>query len=456
MRSTPPSRRFGRVPGGFLLPGALILLAAISSGEGKILSKTEILEGADARIERYRKGDAVLRLIGPDGKPPPPGASAQIEQIRHRFLFGCNIFQLGTWGDPEKDAGYEKRFADLFNFATLPFYWWGYEKVQGKPDYPRTERIIPWCREHGVTMKGHPLAWNWVDPSWLPDDSNEVLRLQFARIRDCILRFRSDIHYWDVVNEATEYDRPGPRDQAPKLTAAIKEMGVENFLRKAFRTARAADPNAVLLINDYQTSPAYAEKVISKLVDEDGKPLYDVIGIQSHQHGGAWTPEQTWEVCERFAVFGVPLHFTETTFLSGKEGWELKKKEGSWPSTPEGEARQAEQAARFYTILFSHPAVEAITWWDFCDGRTWQGAPSGLIRADMSPKPAYDALHDLIRKKWWTRLSAKIGDDGTASFRGFYGRYEVRVETDGGVWSGRFELNPDSQGPIPVALRPAE
>jgi hypothetical protein len=29
--------------------------------------------------------------------------------------------------------------------------------------------------------------------------------------------------------------------------------------------------------------------------------------------------------------------------------------------------RQADEAERFYTMLFSYPAVEGIFWWDFAD-----------------------------------------------------------------------------------------
>jgi len=44
-----------------------------------------------------------------------------------------------------------------------------------------------------------------------------------------------------------------------------------------------------------------------------------------------------------------------------------------------GEARQADYAERFNTLLFSRPSVEAITWWDLRDAG-WQGAPGGLVR----------------------------------------------------------------------------
>ena len=87
------------------------------------------------------------------------------------------------------------------------------------------------------------------------------------------------------------------------------------------------------------------------------------------------------------------LHRVEIRILSGDRQWEKK---GDWPSTPEGEAYQAQEAARIYTLLFSHPAVEAITWWDFSDRQAWQHAPAGLLRSDMTPKPAYDELKKLL------------------------------------------------------------
>ena len=126
----------------------------------------------------------------------------------------------------------------------------------------------------------------------------------------------------------------------------------------------------MLLINDYRTDPPY-ERVIEQLVDGSGKRLYDAIGIQSHMHGGTWATARIWEVCERFSRFGAPLHFTETTILSAAPGW---AKPNPWVTTPEGEAYQAKEVVRFYTMLFSHPAVEAITWWDFSDWHAWQVA----------------------------------------------------------------------------------
>jgi len=409
--------------------------------------RNEILGQVDARIEKHRKGDAVLKLAGPDGKPLQNGLVVQIEQKRHKFLFGCNIFKLGRCRTPEDNAAYEKRFAELLNFATLPFYWWNYERRQGQPEDERTGQIVRWCRQHNITTKGHPLAWNYVDPPWLRDKPNQAMQLQFKRIARCVRKFKGDIDIWDVVNEATHYDREQIKKQAPILTEAIRKMGVGSYIREAFKTARRANPKATLLMNDYRTDKNYVGKVISELIDENDQPMYDVIGIQSHMHGGCWPVRKTWEVCERFAKFGKPLHFTETTVVSGPRA------QKGWLTTPEGEKRQAEQVAEFYRILFSHPAVEAITWWDFTDQNAWQRAPAGLIREDMTPKPAYEELERLIKGKWWTKAETTTDTGSTAKIRGFLGDYEVSARVDGKKVTGTFRLDKIAMDKIDVRMK---
>ena len=436
--------------------GAASLALSVSLSAAAQESRDRILDEADKRIDSHRRGSAVLKVSGPDGKPLERGLDVKIEQKRHRFLFGCNIFKVYRCRTADDNAAYEKYFDELLNFATLPFYWWNYERQQGKPDDERTDQVVRWCKEHGFSTKGHPLAWNYVDPRWLADDPPAAMEAQLERIGRCVRRFRNDIDIWDVVNEATHYDREHVKKQAPILTEAIAKMGVGNYVCEAFRVAREANPDATLLINDYRVDSDYEEKVISRLVDDGGEPLYDVIGIQSHMHGGRWPVQKTWEVCERFAKFGKPLHFTETTFVSGEQGWDLREKSQDpnfrWVSTDRGEERQARDVAEFYRILFSHPAVEAITWWDFTDQNAWQAAPAGLLRDDMTPKPAYDELKRLIKGQWWTKTQATVGSGGQARFRGFFGQYEVTASTGGRKLTGTFWLDKSAQGATEIQL----
>ncbi len=409
-------------------------------------SKEHILAGADDRIEKYRKADAVLKLLGPDGKPLSPGTSAKIEQTNHRFLFGSNIFRLHQCASPKANAAYEKRYAGLLNFATLPFYWARYEPENGKPNDDRTREIVKWCKAHNITPKGHPLVWNLADPKWLPKDPQKAMDVQFERARQCTERFKGDIDIWDVVNEATHYDRDHFLERAPILTEAITKMGVGEYVRRSFEAARAGNPDATLIINDYRADDDFGQKVVSQ--------LYDVIGIQSHMHVGYWGVEKTWNICENFAKFAKPIHFTELTILSGKlkedDDW-FSRREG-WLTTEEGEKRQAQQVAELYTLLFSHPAVEAVTVWDFTDYNAWQGAPSGYIRKDMTPKPAYLKLKQLIKRKWWTTTKTVIARDAKARFRGFHGQYKVTAQTPTRKLTGSFALDKSTKETIQVKL----
>jgi hypothetical protein len=132
----------------------------------------------------------------------------------------------------------------------------------------------------------------------------------------------------------------------------------------------------------------------------------------------------------------MPLHFTELTILSGRpkatDDNEWHRRRDDWPSTPEGEAAQLDYGSALYTLLFSHPAVEAITCWDFSDNGEWQGAPAGLVRADMSPKPLYDWLAEAFGERWTTRAKVTTDAEGRARVRAFFGEHDMTVRTSSG------------------------
>ena len=68
--------------------------------------------------------------------------------------------------------------------------------------------------------------------------------LQLSRIDDCVARFRGLIDRWDVVNEATHFDRDEFSKRSPKLTAMWAQVGQVEFTRGCFRRARQANPQA--------------------------------------------------------------------------------------------------------------------------------------------------------------------------------------------------------------------
>ena len=242
--------------------------------------------------------------------------------------------------------------------------------------------------------------------------------------------YRGVIDMWDVINEVVIMPVFDKYDNA--VTRICRELGRTPLVKAVFEAARESNPDAVLLINDFNVSPAY-EHLLEELLEAE-VPI-GAIGIQSHQHQGYWGREKLEDVLARFSRFGLPIHFTENTLISGEimpayiedlNDWQVD----SWPSTPEGEERQAREIAEMYAILFAHPQVEAITTWDFNDG-CWLKAPSGFVHEDNSEKPSYHALRKLIHGEWETHEELCTDAGGFVSFTGFKGGYTLSTEAGG-------------------------
>ena len=131
----------------------------------------EYLAKARANIEQFRKGDVAITVTDGLGRPVQ-GAQIEVNQVTQEFLFGNQIWEMaGMWPkDQAKLDVLKQRFKALYNFAIVPFYWSAYEKKPGFPEWQGNEAMIKWLRENGFTLKGHPLAWNYFEPRWLPDD----------------------------------------------------------------------------------------------------------------------------------------------------------------------------------------------------------------------------------------------------------------------------------------------
>ena len=381
----------------------------------------------------HRKADARVQILNPDCTPFA-NRPVQIDQTSHEFLFGCGAFDavaLMKIPDGQRKAFLRQRMEKwlaLFNYGTLPFYWGRYEPEEGKTAYPETMAAAKWLREQGVRVKGHPLCWHTACTPWLMQYSNEeIMRRQIERIHRDVNAYKGVIGLWDVINEVVIMPVFDKYDNA--ITRICKEKGRIRLVKEVFAAARESDPDAVLLINDFNTSVSY--EILLEGLLEAGVPI-SAIGIQSHQHQGYWGLDKLNNVLERFSRFGLPIHFTENTLISGAimpahiedlNDWQVD----SWPSTPEGEERQAREISEMYTTLFSHPLVEAITTWDFNDG-CWLKAPSGFVREDNSEKPSYYALQKLIHGDWETHQTLSTDANGCLSFTGFKGGYTLKAD----------------------------
>jgi GH35 family endo-1,4-beta-xylanase len=396
----------------------------------------------DQAIRQHRTTHATVTLTHQGS--PLVNQEVVVRQLKHRFLFGSN------WGEStialanDELAGAEKELAErrnehflqLFNQVTLPFYWGRFEPQRGQPDTQRILNTARWYHAQGCVLKGHPLCWHTLTAAWLlPLTQREILQAQVTRIQRDVADFAGVIDMWDVINEAVIMPLFDRYDNG--ITRLCREMGRIELIRTMFETARATNPRATLLLNDFDVSPAYDILVEGCL--EAGIPI-DVIGIQSHMHQGYWGVERTQYVLEQFARFKRPIHFTENTIVSGHlmppEIIDLNDYQVSdWSSTTGGEERQAREVVLHYKTLLAHPLVEAITWWDLSDGG-WLNAPAGLLRKDHSPKPAYEELLKLVKGEWWLAPTKMTSDaNGQFSFTGFLGEYDLSLENQRATFS---------------------
>ncbi len=380
-----------------------------------------LLKGADERIERLRKEDVTVVVLDRRGWPVR-NAQVKIEQTRHAFLFGCAALSLLGHADPAQEASYEKRFGDLFNFATVLTYWQDTDPEPNRQSLEKLTAKVQRLNAMNIRVKGHPLILAGAAPRWIPSDPDAVRELNRKRITDLVSHFKGGITVWDVVGDATT--ATGVQNG---IGAWARKAGTTQFTADALTWARAANPDATLLYNDYKLDADYTNLIQG--VEKANAPL-DVLGLEAHMGGGQeWSMQKVWETAERFRPLGKALHFSEITVPSDDPTTDHSK---SWPSTPEGEQRQADYVEKLYTLLFSHPSVQGIAWWNFVDG-DWDRNPGGLLRSDLSPKPAYERLRKLINEKWRTRISGTTDRNGLLKFRGFRGRYIITVQNDQGA-----------------------
>ena len=403
-----------------------------------------------SNIEKYRKGDVKIVLMDKDGKLIQD-AKVVVKQTSHEFRFGANLLMLDEFESDEKNVKYRKYFSDVFNIATLPFYWDSLEPERYNPRYskdsvkvyrrPAPDLCIEFCEEHGIEPREHGLAYEAFFPKWLYDAPLDEIKFELERrYKEISDRYADKIPTTEVTNEMVwEKGKTVFYDQ-------------NDYVEWCFKLAEKYFPNNQLCINEHTSSCwkergrstdnyfAYIEANMLK-----GARI-DAIGMQFHMFNinkgiseydytrKTYNPEILYKNMDLYSSLNKPLQITEVTIPA-------------YSNDSIDEEIQADIIEKLYTVWFSHPSVEQIIYWNLVDGyaHLWDPDPEkikasqgdmtigenvyygGLLRFDLSPKPAYYKLKDLIYNKWNTSLSLKTDNIGEASFRGFYGKYDVEI-----------------------------
>jgi len=428
-----------------------VLNNTVGKAKNRQIDKTKIeqeyLEKARQNIEQYRKGDASLIFIDSKGNPLK-NIAVEINQVSQDFLFGNIAWEITGLGwkdgglidkEPYKLDQLNQKFKELFNFAIIPYYWTFYEYKAGNPEWQRREAAIKWYLENDITLKGHPLGWtnSYGTPEWLlklpADIATDLLK---ARIYENVIGYKGRVNIWDVVNEPanTVPWEIALKDTTNNDNLRYKGMTIDQiapWVENAYKWADHANPDGTYILNEFATLafPEIRERfyqLIKELLRRS-TPIKG-IGIQAHEPREEWfSPVEMYATFDLYSEFNLPIHITEFMPQSGGKaitGW----REGIWT-----EEAQAECAEQFYTLAFGHPSVVSINWWGLSDRNIWLPG-GGLLDEEYNSKPVYDRLMKLIKEDWMTKnVTLKSDKKGFVEFRGFYGKYRVKITKPDGT-----------------------
>lgn len=399
-----------------------------------------------ARIDDIRKAPLRVCVVDATGAPVP-GASVEVEQQEHAFVFGTTLDMRKLHPAHRQgvdSTAYERLLTSgMFNLLVPgnEFKWPAWTGAFGgfyRPE--RATEALDWAEQRGVAMKGHVLVWNLpgkvrreteMDPAKVTSAIRE-------RITDAAGQYRGRLVYWDVINENYKHNT---------LTNLLGDDVVVDWFKLA---RQAAGPNARLLWNEIHVLPdtqrgrevrAHTLARVQNLIDKDA-PV-DMIGIQGHLSVGpaSPSPEFVLEKLDEIATLGLPIQITEFDV-------NVRDRED-----PDQLAFQADYTRDFLIATFSHPAVEGVIYWTPVAFKWLPDA--ALAEKDLTLRPHGEVWRELVTQTWWTRTQGTTDVHGVYATDAFRGKHLVRVTQGDRLYEVEITLGADADNEtIIIDLKP--
>lgn len=289
---------------------------------------------------------------------------------------------------------------DEFNAVTvksfMPFGPW--TNYPAAIDTSAHVNNVGWARSHGKRVHAHILVYPTenVRLPWFQNlDNSQVESTLSQYVATMAGSTSGEVWVWDVVNEIVGdngdvMDADGLRIGLGSGDGfiAYKEYAAmgPGYIAKSFEWARAADPNAILIVNEYavETVNDKSDRLLNyciKLRDQ-GVPI-DGVGFQNHWLDIRYEPnyDSIRENFQRFADAGFKIFITEMDIAA------VHSRDND-PTPPT--AAQLAQQRRVYTellkIALDQPACKSLLMWDFTDESSWlQHTDFTLTLADRRP-----------------------------------------------------------------------
>ncbi|MBO5585974.1 MAG: endo-1,4-beta-xylanase [Bacteroidaceae bacterium] len=342
--------------------------------------------------------------------------------------------QFGRNPDANPDKGYKDTYQGYFTVgvavnmrnindpATVEIIKKNYNSVTAENDmkpisvhpkegvwtWDNADAIANFCRQNGIKMRGHCLCWHSQFCDWMFTDSKgkEVTKEVFyKRLREhihaVVNRYKDVVYAWDVVNEAMSDAGRGWRGQEPnpyRESRAYKLCGDE-FIAKAFEFAHEADPNAILVYNDYNAfQPAKRDRIYNmvKKMQAAGVPITG-IGMQGHYNAYGPDESEVEEAIKKYSELVKHIQVTELDIRLNEEmGGQLQFSRGQEGAAP-GHlvTMQTDRYIKLFRLFRKYKdIIDNVTFWNVSDRDSWVGVNNHPLPFDenLRPKQVYYSL----------------------------------------------------------------
>lgn len=276
------------------------------------------------------------------------------------------------------------------------------EPQPGRYDFSGGDTLLAFAQKHGMAMRGHPLVWYAANPPWLAE---KVLaggdeKLLTGYVSAVAGHYRGRMHSWDVVNEALAPDGSGWRD-----CFWLRRFGPA-YLDLAFHAARATDPGALLVYNDFGCEQGAGANDRFR-----GRTLDLLDGLQRRG-----VPVQALGLQGHLSAFGVKVDQKKLrAFLAEVQTRGLQilvteldvDDEGGPADIVSRDRAVADETRRFLDVVLDCPATVAVLSWGLSDRYldppdSWRLKLAGW----RDRKLPYDAA--MARKPMWDAIAAAL------------------------------------------------
>jgi endo-1,4-beta-xylanase len=246
--------------------------------------------------------------------------------------------------------------------------------TQPKPQeyfFDDADALMSFAQDHDIKVRGHNFVWHQAIPEWFAATvtKDNARQIMVDHIRTVGGRYKGKIHSWDVVNEAI-WIKDGRPDGLRSSSPWFAMLGPD-YLDLAYRTAREADPQALLTYNDYgieydteeEEHKRVAVLALLKRMKAAGTPL-DALGIQAHIDGASTNKfgKGLKELINGAHSLGLQVFITEL---------DVKDDGLDEPDVAARDNKVAETYADFLKHALEGTTTKAVLTWGVSDAHTW-------------------------------------------------------------------------------------